>query len=221
MQTQRKLTFNEYIHIQNDLNEITVQNWKNMLSVDQFRTAIFDELAELMGSSNWKWWKHQDQYDKWNAKIEVIDIFHFALSIFILNKTYVVSGDHVFGEGRENFGQLFDVDGNLNHSQFINKSVALLEQHCPSEMDELFAIAGMTAEEVSAIYVAKAQLNVFRQQSGYKDGSYAKIQDGMEDNQRLKFFVDKFLADDRMSIQNLIDMIISYLYEHKETDKET
>jgi dimeric dUTPase (all-alpha-NTP-PPase superfamily) len=217
----RKLTFDQYVVIQNDLNELTVPGWRNVLTVDQYRTAIFDELAELMGSSNWKWWKHQDQYNRWNAKIEVVDIFHFALSIFILNKTHVVSGDHIFGENREDFAQLFDMNGNLNHTLFINKAVDLLHEHCPSEMDALFSVAGMTAEEVSATYIAKAQLNVFRQQQGYKDGSYRKIVDGMEDNERLKKFVDKFLEDDKMSIQNLIDEIIEYFYEHSEPDKET
>ena len=44
-------------------------------------------------------------------------------------------------------------------------------------------IAGMNAQDVFDLYVKKHQLNVKRQDEGYKDGSYQKYDDdGVEDN---------------------------------------
>ena len=44
-------------------------------------------------------------------------------------------------------------------------------------------IAGMNAQDVFDLYAKKHQLNVKRQDEGYKDGSYQKYnEDGVEDN---------------------------------------
>ena len=80
----------------------------------------------------------------------------------------------------------------------------------------------MNAEEVSAIYVVKSQLNFFRQKNGYADGTYVKVRDGMEDNARLKYFVDMFLQNGTMSIQNLMDLVVEHLitYNGKHAQQE-
>jgi uncharacterized protein with FMN-binding domain len=39
-----------------------------------------------------------------------------------------------------------------------------------------------TFEDVYRLYIGKNCLNQFRQDNGYKDGSYTKIWDGKEDN---------------------------------------
>ncbi len=46
-------------------------------------------------------------------------------------------------------------------------------------------VAGLTAEEVVDLYFKKNKLNHHRQEKGYKEGSYNKYQDGVEDNERL------------------------------------
>lgn len=45
--------------------------------------------------------------------------------------------------------------------------------------------AGLTAEEVVTLYFKKNQLNHDRQDQGYKDGTYEKYKDGVEDNRAL------------------------------------
>ena len=46
-------------------------------------------------------------------------------------------------------------------------------------------VAGLSAQEVLTLYFKKNQLNHKRQNEGYKEGTYQKVQDGVEDNQEL------------------------------------
>lgn len=43
--------------------------------------AMQQELAELVDSVPWKWWAKYQQFDKQNARVEVIDLFHFLISL--------------------------------------------------------------------------------------------------------------------------------------------
>ena len=42
--------------------------------------AMTQELAELTDSAPWKWWAKYQTFDKQNARVEVVDIFHFLIS---------------------------------------------------------------------------------------------------------------------------------------------
>ncbi len=46
-------------------------------------------------------------------------------------------------------------------------------------------VAGLTAEDVINLYFKKNKLNHKRQEEGYKDGSYDKYKNGVEDNREL------------------------------------
>lgn len=46
------------------------------------------------------------------------------------------------------------------------------------------SVAGLDAETVLSLYFKKNKLNHKRQEQGYKDGTYNKYQDGVEDNMR-------------------------------------
>lgn len=43
--------------------------------------ALSQEIAELTDSVPWKWWAKYQKFDKQNAKVEVIDMFHFLISL--------------------------------------------------------------------------------------------------------------------------------------------
>lgn len=43
--------------------------------------AMQQELAELTDSVPWKWWAKYQEFDKQNAKVEIIDLFHFLISM--------------------------------------------------------------------------------------------------------------------------------------------
>ena len=43
--------------------------------------AMSQEIAELTDSVPWKWWAKYQTFDQQNARIEVVDLFHFLISL--------------------------------------------------------------------------------------------------------------------------------------------
>ncbi len=72
---QRKL--NKRIGVDTDgMNDDERIKW-----VLNYGRALGQELAELIDSVPWKWWANYQKFDKQNAKVEVVDMFHFLVSI--------------------------------------------------------------------------------------------------------------------------------------------
>lgn len=46
-----------------------------------YTRAASQELAELVDSVPWKWWAKYQEFDVQNARVEVIDLFHFIISM--------------------------------------------------------------------------------------------------------------------------------------------
>jgi len=58
-----------------------------------YTRAMQQELAELTDSVPWKWWAKYQKFDHQNAKVEVVDLFHFLVS---LAQTLGMTADDVF-----------------------------------------------------------------------------------------------------------------------------
>lgn len=58
-----------------------------------FVRAMQQELAELVDSVPWKWWARYQSFDEQNAKVEVVDLFHFLIS---LAQVFGMSADDVY-----------------------------------------------------------------------------------------------------------------------------
>ena len=43
--------------------------------------AVTQETAELTDSVPWKWWAKYQTFDKQNARVEVVDLLHFLISL--------------------------------------------------------------------------------------------------------------------------------------------
>lgn len=43
--------------------------------------AMSQEIAELTDSVPWKWWAKYQKFDQQNARVEVVDLFHFLISL--------------------------------------------------------------------------------------------------------------------------------------------
>ena len=73
--------------MQNQLNQRIGVNCANMSEEDQqkwllnYCRAMSQEIAELTDSVPWKWWAKYQTFDKQNARIEVVDLFHFLISL--------------------------------------------------------------------------------------------------------------------------------------------
>jgi dimeric dUTPase (all-alpha-NTP-PPase superfamily) len=55
--------------------------------------AMNQEIAELTDSVPWKWWAKYQDFDQQNARVEVVDLFHFLIS---LAQVLGMSADDVF-----------------------------------------------------------------------------------------------------------------------------
>jgi dimeric dUTPase (all-alpha-NTP-PPase superfamily) len=149
--------------------------------------CIYMEAAEAIDSFNWKHWKDiEGQPDLDNAKVELIDIWHFIMS------EAIHFGDTQFAEAYEDMEPEKDINPELM-IEILEKIVAAAagaevdkSQNALYEITGLFfkALANMSMDvpELYKRYVVKNQLNTFRQDHGYKDGSYIKIWDAVEDN---------------------------------------
>ena len=58
-----------------------------------YTRAMQQEIAELIDSVPWKWWAKYQTFDKQNARVEVVDLFHFLVS---LAQTLGMTSDDVF-----------------------------------------------------------------------------------------------------------------------------
>jgi len=190
-----------------------------------------------------KWWKYTDPatFDQWNLKIEVIDIMHFYLSCMILwemgmdTQREACSNDaDIFGtssfdqfssvyigtdEGPTySAGPVISGENVLDHCTFVGHVRSLLTNQTDVYkmiriLDGLVSTVGLTSEEMSAIFAAKSKLNEIRASSGYKDGTYVKVDNGVEDNQRLQPLVDAFLADPTMTLETLRQNVFDEFYD--------
>ena len=58
-----------------------------------YTRALQQETAELVDSVPWKWWAKYQKFDEQNARVEVVDLFHFLVS---LAQTLGMSADDVY-----------------------------------------------------------------------------------------------------------------------------
>ena len=59
-----------------DMNDEQRAKW-----ILNYVRAMQQELAELTDSVPWKWWANYQAFDKQNAKVEIVDLFHFLISL--------------------------------------------------------------------------------------------------------------------------------------------
>lgn len=167
------------LELQDAMNSKVNENW-----VDQgfaWYRAIWVECAELLDHYGWKWWKKQTP-DADQVKLELVDIWHFGLSILLLESSNEVeiaaaveqelSRATPSGDFREDL-EAFTL-ATLQSKSFDVASFATLMSGIDLSFDELYTR-----------YVGKNVLNFFRQDNGYQDGSYRKQWGGKEDNEHL------------------------------------
>ena len=191
----------QMLELQQQLNDATNgENWeegitKNGKKID-WRRCIYLESAELVESYPWKHWKNIDaQPDYENIKIELVDIWHFVMSEAL--RLYKVEALGTIEQLAENI-MAMESCKNLEEAQESQldsyEQIALVEEmikvlFCSDDINQLTnsflnvtSQLGLNLSTLYALYIGKNILNKFRQDNGYKDGSYIKIWDGKEDN---------------------------------------
>jgi len=195
------------LQLQNQLNDATNgEEWvkgvtKNGKTINWNR-CIYMECAEMVDSFSWKHWKSINQEPDWdNLQIEVIDVWHFIMSLAIEDYNKNLKGGiedlAINLSSQENFASI-DTDGARFATQ--NEVIAKVEniirlslsensldlEKLVSEFFDLVVMGGLNLQTLYRLYVGKNILNQIRQDNGYKDGSYIKIWNGEEDNVVMK-----------------------------------
>ena len=76
----------ELFRMQQSLNERIGVRTDSMSETEQvtwllnYCRAMTQELAELTDTVPWKWWAKYQKIDLQNARVEVVDLFHFLIS---------------------------------------------------------------------------------------------------------------------------------------------
>ncbi len=169
------------LDLQDSMNSKVNPDWRTK-NFEWYR-AIWIECAEMLDHYGWKWWKKQDP-DIDQVILELIDIWHFGLSILLL-------------EGKDALAIKEEVEQSLsrktktNAKEFPVELEAFVLSTLESKsfnVDAFIKVMNtitLSFDQLYAGYVGKNVLNFFRQDNGYKDGSYRKVWAGREDNEHL------------------------------------
>ena len=167
------------LKLQSEMNTKVHADWRQQ-NFEWYR-AIWIECAELLDHYGWKWWKKQTP-DVDQIALELVDIWHFGLSILLLSDDSVESiSDRVISgfDGQTGTGD-FAVDlEQFTAATLVNKDFDI------GGFARLMDGINMDFETLYVGYVGKNVLNFFRQDNGYQDGSYHKQWGGKEDNEHL------------------------------------
>ncbi|RTZ74579.1 MAG: dUTP diphosphatase [Gammaproteobacteria bacterium] len=169
------------LQLQDRLNRQIDSGWLD--AGHEWYRAIWLEAAELMEHYGWKWWKAQ-QHDIEQIRLELIDIWHFGLSAELAR----CGGDHQAAADT----MLAHMDSGAHAEDDFRANVDNLALHALTDRNlsmpaflALLDAVGTGFDDLYRIYVGKNVLNRFRQDHGYKEGSYVKNWDGREDNEHL------------------------------------
>ena len=157
--------------------------------------AVAIEGAEAIEHHGWKWWKKQEK-DLAQLQMELIDIWHFFLSeILICNEADQKKSAQLLLEriGSSESLQKIVFDGkeiDLISCSLVHKLELLIATAISRRIEiELFSLimsdCELSWDKLYEQYVGKNVLNIFRQDHGYKNGTYRKIWNDREDNEHL------------------------------------
>lgn len=203
---QMQDTLNTYIH----------PEWKTQGF--NWGLAIVDECMEIHAHLGWKWWKDGYQVglteeNRKQIQLEVIDILHFVVSEWARDNS-----------SPERFKQdlNYESNGSFSPSRFINSAV---NDYCGTWVDEFRELAhavGLTRAQILETYTQKYVLNKFRQDHGYKDGTYVKewnlpgVYPNQEDNQALELVVNTLRQGNHSTTdENLLYSELKALYNSR------
>ena len=149
--------------------------------------AIWTECAEMLDHYGWKWWKHQKP-DLRQVQLEVVDIWHFALSARLMQGLPPEQTAERIARELQQPREAAD----------MREAIETLAVHAIETKDadigifaHIMLLAEMDFDDLYRTYVGKNVLNFFRQDHGYQQGHYQKIWQGREDNEHLAEILER------------------------------
>lgn len=182
------------LEMQDGMNKKVNPDW--VAANNNWHRAIQVEAVEAIEHHGWKWWKKQN-CDMAQLRMELVDIWHFILSTVIQNTRGSIRFAAI-----EMISELSQKSVQFDNQHYILAKMSLLEKldllvglsaakrTSLALFNSLLSDCGMGWVELFKQYTGKNVLNVFRQDYGYKAGTYIKIWNGREDNEHLVELLD-------------------------------
>lgn len=182
----------EMLQTQDRMNRIVHPDW--IKQGYNWSRAAFVESAELLEHVGWKWWKKQDP-DIAQIHLELVDIWHFILSDALVEHEGRIQPTalYLLESWEEPISRVFVADGTnepqcvadlsiQTRIQVFGSLAGLTGTMMPSLFRNICDELKLTSSRLYTLYLQKNVLNEFRQNHGYKDGTYQKFWSGEEDN---------------------------------------
>ncbi len=196
----------EMLTMQDTINTQVNEHWREQ-NFEWYR-AVWVECAELLDHYGWKWWKKQNP-DMEQVSLELVDIWHFGLSMVLeQSESLEQAADSVISciHGQPDTSE-------LEFKVLLETFVAQVVSNKSFDYGVFIQLANsvdLTFDNLYVQYVAKNVLNRFRQDHGYKQGTYVKVWGGREDNEHLFEILKQIQAQ---SAGSLPVNFSSYLYD--------
>lgn len=175
-----KQAFITMLDMQYKMNQKVHEQWIEQ-HFEWYR-AIWLECGELVEHYGYKWWKKQTP-DMDQVKLEVIDIWHFGMSaLFDDGQSREQMADHMVAAIE---GYQYSGIGVREATEALAQDTLASKSFSVALFWDLMHSVDMDFAELYQQYVGKNVLNFFRQDNGYKDGTYIKQWQGREDNEHL------------------------------------
>lgn len=177
--------FTKLASLQDALNTVVNPSWRH--AQYPWYRALWTEAGEAAGYVAWPWWRSvgpnlfAKRQDRLHFFLELVDCLHFGISMELQR---LATGDgeeqdhqHVGEMLAEDLKSAADLTASDKDLMYFMERVA--SQALEGEFDAraLFAAsyrAGMGTQGIIAYFHAKNLLNGFRQEHGYKQGTYRK-----------------------------------------------
>ena len=205
--------------LQANVNAKVDPNW--ITARYPYLRAVAIEGAEAIEHHGWKWWKKQDK-DLSQLQMELVDIWHFILSEILLRNddNQLTPLEYLLSALSDaNSLQLIELDNTaykLNETDLVTKLELLIAISIARRIDlglfeSIMRDCELTWTDLFCQYVGKNVLNMFRQDNGYKEGTYRKMWEGREDNEHLVEILES-LDPDLPSFKNEIYSALTNTY---------
>lgn len=202
------LKLQEMLDLQNKINGVaTGPEWINQDS--PWYRAVWLECAELMEHLGWKWWKKPEINIK-QAHLELVDIWHFGLTI-LFRQNSSPEAQHALceeisaeveriSEKRTKMKSYLDMETTIRNSLWLIETFAFdtIKNKEVFNTNMFFTICyllDLSFDDLYVWYCAKNALNFFRQDHGYREGTYVKRWGELEDNEHLAMIIEDGLKD--------------------------
>ena len=153
--------------------------------------AIWIECAELLDHHGWKWWKKQ-RSNRDQMLLELIDIWHFGLSVLLVKNS---NAEMITACLTQELNICLDSNNFCQNLEIFACHTLETKDFDVAKFATLMRGINMSFEDLYLGYVGKNVLNFFRQDHGYKDGSYIKKWGQLEDNVHLINIIQKMDID--------------------------